>query len=233
MAMHFSKDDVRRHLDSLGYKNVTDRQLKEFMTDLKKLIRYEERQKRIESHLEFRKLYREEVRCRSADSTYSSAGESLQSTPRGERRPRKSQIDFKCDVTRESSTTTVSYENSSSSSNLSLTKERVKETASVRVEIRVPSPPSASDFDGGCFELLHKPGETKQILPPRPPLPSKPTKSFIKPLLNDPKRKPAARDPVQLYDQYKKHWDKLKLPGDNSTKQLRWAVREWMMGEPK
>ena len=41
------------------------------------------------------------------------------------------------------------------------------------------------------------------------------------------------RDPVQLHDYYKKQWSKLKLPGDESqsTKNLRWAVREWMMGK--
>ena len=41
------------------------------------------------------------------------------------------------------------------------------------------------------------------------------------------------RDPVQLHDYYKRHWSKLKLPGDDSqsTKDLRWAVREWMMGK--
>ena len=40
------------------------------------------------------------------------------------------------------------------------------------------------------------------------------------------------RDPVQLHDYYKKHWSKLNLPGEDSqsTKELRLAVREWMMG---
>ena len=40
------------------------------------------------------------------------------------------------------------------------------------------------------------------------------------------------RDPVRLHDYYKKQWEKFRLPGDDSheTKELRWAVREWMMG---
>merc|ERR1712243_16562 len=93
------------------------------------------------------------------------------------------------------------------------------------------------DFDGGCFELLNKPsGETmtKQILPPRPEIPTKPTTSCIMPKFKEQqKSKPINRDPVQLYAYYQKHWDKLRLPGDGSDKQLRWAVREWMMGDPK
>ena len=39
------KDDVRRHLKSLGYSNISEEQLVEFIVDLKKFIRYEEKLK--------------------------------------------------------------------------------------------------------------------------------------------------------------------------------------------
>ena len=48
MTLTFSSEDVRNHLESLGYKNISDRQLKDFVKDLKRLIRYEEKQKRLE-----------------------------------------------------------------------------------------------------------------------------------------------------------------------------------------
>ena len=60
--MNFSKDDVKGHLLSLGYKNLSEDQLAEFCRDLKKLIRYEEKQKRIEAHLQVRQRHREHQR---------------------------------------------------------------------------------------------------------------------------------------------------------------------------
>ena len=51
MSISFNKDDVHKHLLDLGYTNITGDQLQEFMKDLKRLIRYEEKQKRIEAHL--------------------------------------------------------------------------------------------------------------------------------------------------------------------------------------
>ena len=53
MSVPFSKEDVHKHLLDLGYSNITNEQLREFMTDLKRLIRYEEKQRRIEAHLEY------------------------------------------------------------------------------------------------------------------------------------------------------------------------------------
>ena len=53
MSLSFSKEDVHKHLQDLGYSNISNDQLREFMTDLKRLIRYEEKQKRIEAHLKY------------------------------------------------------------------------------------------------------------------------------------------------------------------------------------
>ena len=53
MSLSFSKEDVHKHLLDLGYSNITNDQLREFMTDLKRLIRYEEKQKRIEAHVQY------------------------------------------------------------------------------------------------------------------------------------------------------------------------------------
>ena len=67
----------------------------------------------------------------------------------------------------------------------------------------------------------------EQVLPKQPEFPAKPTCSFIRP---PPDRLIPKSDPVHLYRFYKECWDKTKFPGDDSTKQLRWRVREWMMG---
>ena len=69
----------------------------------------------------------------------------------------------------------------------------------------------------------------EQVLPKQPEFPAKPTCSFIR---TPPNRVIPKSDPVKLYHSYKEHWDKTRFPGEESagTKQLRWTVREWMMG---
>merc|ERR1711993_51425 len=91
MSISFNKDDVHKHLLDLGYSNISGDQLQEFMKDLKRLIRYEEKQKRIEAHLNVTKgtspkspisenkeiehlsVSKERQRHISADSSYSTS----------------------------------------------------------------------------------------------------------------------------------------------------------------
>ena len=84
------------------------------------------------------------------------------------------------------------------------------------------------DFDPPKF-VRPKSGSIvyEQILPKQPEFPAKATCSFIRP---PPDRLIPKSDPVRLYRYYKECWDKTKFPGDDSTKALRWRVREWMMG---
>ena len=69
MSLNFSKEDVRKHLLDLGYTNISKEQLKEFMNDLKRLIRYEEKQKRIEAHLNYANKKSTETRGHSKVSS--------------------------------------------------------------------------------------------------------------------------------------------------------------------
>ena len=55
--------------------------------------------------------------------------------------------------------------------------------------------------------------DLRQILPPRPELPTKPTCSFIRPVIKEAKPKSAKHDPVKLHQFYKEHWEKQRLPG--------------------
>ena len=56
MTLNFSPDDVRSHLENLGYKDISEHQLKDFVKDLRRLIRYEEKQKRIQKFKAIEKL---------------------------------------------------------------------------------------------------------------------------------------------------------------------------------
>ena len=51
MAFPYGPEDVRKHLEDLGYEDISPEQLTEFIKDLKRLIRYEEKQKRLQEHI--------------------------------------------------------------------------------------------------------------------------------------------------------------------------------------
>ena len=54
MGFPLNKADVDRHLKELGYRNISEEQLDEFIKDLKKLIRYEEKQSRLKGLIQIR-----------------------------------------------------------------------------------------------------------------------------------------------------------------------------------
>ena len=55
MGFPLQREDVERHLKDLGYRNISDEQLDEFVKDLKRLIRYEEKQRRLKDLLQLRR----------------------------------------------------------------------------------------------------------------------------------------------------------------------------------
>ena len=113
------------------------------------------------------------------------------------------------------------------------TEENNLKSKTVESKIRIKIDFHADDksrdqTDGGCDLNKSKSFITyEQVLPKQPEFPAKPTCSFIRAA---PSRVFPKSDPVKLYQSYKEQWDKTKFPGDDSTKQLRWTVREWMMG---
>ena len=95
---------------------------------------------------------------------------------------------------------------------LSVTEDSVEVSyeASTEDEIRIEIKPIKTPLSP--FKDL-KVGELRQILPPRPQLPTKPTCSFIRPVIKEAKPKSTKHDPVKLHQFYKEHWEKQRLPG--------------------
>lgn len=52
MAIKFSVEDIRNHLSELGYNNVPEQKLNTFVSDLKRLIRYEEKRRDLDKKLD-------------------------------------------------------------------------------------------------------------------------------------------------------------------------------------
>ena len=252
MSFPYGPEDVRRHLENLGYEHITETQLAEFIKDLKRLIRYEEKQSRLQEHLgvlENAKSSpaprRSRRRRRSHSTSSSSAYSSSSSQWDEEEKPvparyqtRKVLTDQSTQASSSSSPrvreTSFSASMSSSSASQvtseahysrSATSTTTSSESHLLVQIKIPDR-SRSMSSPRCPE--DEPDRPRRLLPGKTL--NKPTTSFIRPPLKGPVTKKLNCDPVRLHQQYKAYWDKMKIPGDNSSKPVRWAVREWMMG---
>ncbi len=52
MERNFTDEDIKRHLAELGYANVPDERLRVFVKDLRRLMKYEEKKRRLTAELE-------------------------------------------------------------------------------------------------------------------------------------------------------------------------------------
>ncbi|KAF5306208.1 hypothetical protein FQR65_LT07485 [Abscondita terminalis] len=184
--------EVLHNLNALGYKNITAIQLKEFMQDLKKLVKYNIRR------------------------DFESISSSLDSTP--ELIPHYlSYTTSSMAKQKETKHCKLKVSDLNSSSCISSINHHIDST-STRSSIveEAPKLPIASKFGSTskrkCTNLKLK--QTTFILP-RPP------KKMLK------------CDPVELYHKYKRGWKKQNFPGEADRADLRWAVREKLIGQPQ
>ena len=67
MEVEFTDEDIRRHLHDLGYRNIPEGKLHTFVSDLRRLIKYEERKKQLDKKLENLENIEPEPRSSSTD----------------------------------------------------------------------------------------------------------------------------------------------------------------------
>lgn len=224
MSLNFTPEDVRRHLVSLGYGHISEEQLKDFVRDLRRLIRYEEKQKQLQSLIEQDKL--------KQDKDESAADDEAEVADKLEKLDLQGNRTRKLKKTVEQKRRTLNYNRNTG--DLSLTEDSVSVSyeASTEEEIHIEVKNVPVPRGDSPFKNLRVGEPLRQILPPRPELPTKPTCSFIRPVIKDPQPKSVKHDPVKLHQFYKEQWEKQRLPGElnRREKDLRWATREWMMG---
>ena len=235
MNLDFTAEDVRQHLQSLGYKSITDPQLKDFVGDLRRLIRYEEKQNRLQT------LINADLQPDSSKQGADQVSITRQRKVQDIRQERTTTTKVKKaavitkqrrslhwsptgDITLSNESVSLSYQSSLEAATSSASNSQVVEDE-IRVRINKAPP----------FEIPVGKDKPRQILPPRPELPTQPTCSFIRPVIKEPVKKSLKHDPVKLHQFYKEHWNKQRLPGEMNRreKDLRWATREWMNMEPK
>jgi len=227
MEIKFTVEEIRNHLAELGYQNVPEDKLNTFVSDLKRLIRYEEKRKNLEKKLAvmdnkksnnrtspIRKL-RDKRKAKSKDvqdggNVFVSGNlERTTSTVKNVRAQvcKESVDEAGCTTSTITTTTSVQEE------------LHQTEKSSLYVDIVIPRPVETKKSAVLTATLLQQ----------------RPTSGVIRCRSTTGNGVPPVRrgrsDPVSLHQEYKKAWEKLNLPGETSHNKLRWAVRGWMIGE--
>ncbi|CAH2108095.1 unnamed protein product [Euphydryas editha] len=193
--------EILRYLNNLGIRNINAEVLKYFITDLKKLIKYDLQHKNEGESLSTRTQQSESVgleRLHSA-STFSSRS-----------RSKVPVINVTCNRGCQSKRKSTNLLNIHSAPTIGHQKEEIK-----------PSRRSCS-----CVRLEKtekKPVTSKEI----------PKSTVSSNLIKVPKQLIKRKnDPVSLYHYYTSLWEKYKpnVPGENNWSDLRWNIRQKMVG---
>ena len=227
MVLPIDPSDVRRHLQDLGYNDLDDAELHEFVRDLKRLVKYEERRERRKEQLG---VVEKEADRSAATTSTSSSGDKEESPSRRlrsrHRRPeRKSE---KPEVSARARRRKALAEI------ITNDEEEGEEDGADETETTASTSRASTETEF-AVRVRRATASSPPALPsvPRPAskFSSAPTTSFIRPPKRGRRPKGLKTDPVRLHEYYQKIWSKTNFPGGESTKAARWAVREWMMGE--
>ncbi|XP_050346887.1 uncharacterized protein LOC126771173 [Nymphalis io] len=186
--------EILRYLNNLGIRNINGEVLKYFITDLKKLIKYDLQQKSADHSMRTQRTERVGLERLHSASTFSSRSRSkapFVSCPKECQRPRR----------------LTNLHNIHSAPNIGHQREEIK----------------TSRRACSCVKLEKKIDTPKET----------PKTTVSNNLIKVPKQQIKKKsDPVSLYHYYMSLWEKYKpnVPGENNWSDLRWNIRQKMVG---
>lgn len=221
MTIKLDPKEVKAHLYRLGYCNITGEQLKEFIKDLKKLIKYDQ-------HL----LCTCKDSAKVSESSYKETSLETLNTYNSTSSPSGNENSHikKYERDRSHDTTTQKYVTCARSFAHNVQSDGSSSKAYVSCSTALPN-------TAGTTKKSHfsKQKESQKIKPVENLQESvKPKYSFIRPWNIQPGQQagaPKRCDPVKLYHHYQDIWRQQKVPGENNHSDLRWCIRERMLGE--
>ncbi|CAO1381883.1 unnamed protein product [Diamesa serratosioi] len=208
-SLSLDAKEVLYHLNYMGYRNVTKDQLKFFMTDLKKLIKYEtcpgESTDSVipsahGSSSNFNRLFESHTIC--------SKNRKIEDSNRN---PKSNKIEIKAKT----------------DNNM---KSKVKNNVQKEKQ---PLEQKITKDPVGEKENIPT-NKSKQQIPPQDQLSKRPgSKMWIRAKSAQPVKKSVSKNnPVDLYNAYQKDWIKFKVNMcESSHSDLRWSIREKMLGK--
>ena len=219
----FSRDDVRRHLTELGYSNIEDSKLDEFCNDLRKLIKFEEKEKKIGEKLELLEKNQRRIDFNKENDSTSTSAE-MPKRKRRIRREEKQRLKLEKLKAREQQARSLSESE--------LDSHRPSADCVDRGEVSEEAEASSLYIDVDLPPASRPVSASSKSQPLAVSLLEQPPAGFIR-VRSGPSvgRRPTECDPVALHQKYQAQWDKFQVPGEKRHDKLRWAVRGWMMGE--
>jgi len=216
MNSKFSVDDIKKHLVDLGYTNIPEDKLETFVGDLRRLVKYEERKKRLDGKLASLENSKPSQNIESSGRlrtqtrrTKSARDETVPPTSKYSHTTENSSSTFQTATTTECS--------SAGTTTSTFSRSRSVDESSLYVDVLIPRPKQEKMSGVSLID----PRQTSGLIRCR-------STTAIR---QNSGRRDVNTDPVRLHQKYAAAWRSLKLPGETSHNKLRWAVRGWMMGE--
>jgi len=229
--LQFTRDDIVMHLAELGYKNVEESKLDSFCADLRRLIKYEEKKRRVGEKLE--RLEKSQQRLEDSHQETQENSTTPEVARRKRRIRREDKRRMKEEKMRAKFGTSESTQSSNSRSKEEISRSRDVETSSEQDQVdftraEVEDEPSSLYIDVD----LPQSRPASASMPLAASLLAQPPAGFIR-VRSGPSvgRKGPGSDPVSLHQKYREQWARVNIPGEKRHDKLRWAVRGWMMGE--
>ncbi|XP_044733852.1 uncharacterized protein LOC123296444 [Chrysoperla carnea] len=195
MTEQLDPSSVLAYLNEMGYYNISTLQLKEFLKDLRKLMKYEEKCNFQTNTKNYTEVVLEKSEQLYSTQTISSKAKTTKRCP---------------DVLKENQNI-----------------DKIKENKNIEsLEKKPLLEPSAKSVDDKPTCLSNIPN--KKIVRECQSVPAKSvtSKKSIPRIVTSAKNTHLETDPVILYHQYKKEWERKKIPGENSHSRLRWKIRQ-------
>ncbi|XP_026275131.1 centriolar and ciliogenesis-associated protein HYLS1 [Frankliniella occidentalis] len=218
--------EVLSHLNHLGYQNITPLQLKEFIRDLKKLIVHDQLSSSSGSSSDSLTSLSSSV---TSESEYYSTSEtsSDQTGALSNVCRNKKSNPVKCDFIKGNSKSRPSQPVSNVSTTTAFSGGTLRRSST-----------SSSSISGKLTHKENMPprrGRTQSVSEEYLQEAVRPKTSFIRPwqLQGQPSgpSRVGPSDPVSRYHYYQSLWAKHKCPGEDSHADLRWVIREKMLGQ--
>ncbi|XP_066151886.1 centriolar and ciliogenesis-associated protein HYLS1 [Euwallacea fornicatus] len=248
MSEKIDAREVLSYLNELGYTNISSGQLKEFIKDLKKVIKYDSRYGEM-SYNQSKNL--EPSYC----STYSAGfnNNKLNITSESDKQLDKENIQPRnhnakankpSGTQREQHIAVHIFENrsqeqahhehcihaeNSKTNDKNLTEHKKKDTQIVEIDSSLR--PATTESTVKSISGSNREPSQLQANNSQANKHIKSRATFIRPLISKPSVNKC--DPVALYHYYQSQWKRTKIPGQDSRDDLRWAIRTRMLSGPK
>ncbi|XP_022902515.2 centriolar and ciliogenesis-associated protein HYLS1 [Onthophagus taurus] len=231
MSIPIDSREVYEYLQELGYENISSKQLKEFVHDLKKLIKYEEKKKRNLCNKEnvaqdiqetkqkgdiFQNLYETNTEASKAKIVQPKKDKIITVQVKKHKetcrhyKPKCEGVETQTVDVDKKDESPLSENKETQISQSSLNSKRSDKTTSMKES-----------------DQLVKIEDGKKSSSKENVIELKPKASFIRPK----SVKTTKSDPVSLYHRYQAEWKKQKIPGVDNHSNLRWVIREKMLGD--